>query len=125
MSRRIICHLQFFRAFLLLGFITACTPVSTYTVKTTSESHNLFNDALMGEPVSVPELKQLFVLSDNQKTEFLTALHHPDSREELVIESIYRYLKTRLDNFNFHARSEEHTSELQSRENLVCRLRLA
>lgn len=103
MSRRIICHLQFFRAFLLLGFITACTPVSTYTVKTTSESHNLFNDALMGEPVSVPELKQLFVLSDNQKTEFLTALHHPDSREELVIESIYRYLKTRLDNFNFHA----------------------
>src|SRR5690606_40946831 len=41
-----------------------------------------------------------------------------NSKDWLVLRGYYRVLET------FDGRSEEHTSELQSRENLVCRLLL-
>src|SRR5690625_6976633 len=41
-------------------------------------------------------------------------------------EKVYQYLNTieKADNFFYRTRSEEHTSELQSRGHLVCRLLL-
>src|SRR5690606_40868106 len=39
-----------------------------------------------------------------------------------VLPDMTRFMLNHLDGFNEEERSEEHTSELQSRENLVCRL---
>src|SRR5690606_41541899 len=50
-----------------------------------------------------------------------TASHDVDVAADCVAIEIGR---DRLDDFDDRDRSEEHTSELQSRENLVCRLLL-
>src|SRR5690606_41147931 len=46
-----------------------------------------------------------------------------DEAKAVINEAAVEYEKTSYDNFQ-KMRSEEHTSELQSRENLVCRLLL-
>src|SRR5436309_8892099 len=56
--------------------------------------------------------------------------HHPRpgigvQRRDAVTERVcLNLVRGTLDALTPHARSEEHTSELQSRENLVCRLLL-
>src|SRR5690606_40820904 len=45
-----------------------------------------------------------------------------DGEKWAVIDSLLA--RTRIEATRFESRSEEHTSELQSRENLVCRLLL-
>src|SRR5690606_40906319 len=57
--------------------------------------------------------------------QFIVALNRIDDRNDFVatgnLKSASRK-KIVLDVYNDQCRSEEHTSELQSRENLVCRL---
>src|SRR5690606_40782516 len=76
-----------------------------------------------GQYNGIPYLK---IVSDNKsKIHFLFTDGHP----KLDLSSVYHmyYEKGRFHQTNGDAiavRSEEHTSELQSRENLVCRLLL-
>src|SRR5690606_39389301 len=58
-------------------------------------------------------------------------LRSAEQREPLVVQGCFRYRfrlfglqVSRLHQYTDPVRSEEHTSELQSRENLVCRLLL-
>src|SRR5436309_7429963 len=59
-------------------------------------------------------------------TLFRSVLHvSPDGRGNLCMAQVPCDLTTARDTWAMHKlRSEEHTSELQSRENLVCRLLL-
>src|SRR5215475_16172369 len=72
-----------------------------------------------------------FFFNDTATTEIYTLSLHDAlpigafPRSYDVVMPAFRGLLTELDATQLHAfRSEEHTSELQSRENLVCRLLL-
>src|SRR5436309_11541242 len=67
---------------------------------------------LCGEDEGLEENLRSFLDQDYPIFEVLFAVHRPDDPAVAVVEKIRS------------ERSEEHTSELQSRENLVCRLLL-
>src|SRR5688572_32280720 len=78
---------------------------------TTTEIYTLsLHDAL---PISRPPLHR--VLLDSGVSVYGRAV---------VIASGARYRRIEIDNLDLFERSEEHTSELQSQSNLVCRLLL-
>src|SRR5438105_15208828 len=84
------------------------------TLTATTEIYTLsLHDAL---PISkiIGELNDFYVKAAKLKGEFVW--HHHDHEDELFL--------VMPDEFAFELRSEEHTSELQSRVDLVCRLLL-
>src|SRR2546430_4423872 len=75
----------------------------------------LFRSAVSDQPSIRHIREQLIVL--------INPVSNPDGRDK-VVEWFYRYLKGKTDRGSRRDRSEEHTSELQSQSNLVCRLLL-
>src|SRR5690606_40499179 len=67
-------------------------------------------------------------ITGNNVQSLLDAEKYPDSPDEISEMSELRQATSRGNNYGTlirgYVRSEEHTSELQSRENLVCRLLL-
>src|SRR5690606_40260012 len=100
----------------ILSYIIRSTPNSTlfpYTTLFRSQTHLQLTQegGTTGlRPVGAPELARLrFPFAANQG-------------EDITFG--YAYLRPEAVSAAFTLRSEEHTSELQSRENLVCRLLL-
>src|SRR5690606_40876703 len=61
--------------------------------------------------------RKLVVIDD--RIGFTGGINITDEQDETLCNTAYRDLHVRVEG---RVRSEEHTSELQSRENLVCRL---
>src|SRR5690606_40344594 len=80
-------------------------------VRVIAEPHGLLTVATEAETI----LDLLAFVKDDAQLRFnyltdITAVHYPNEDRDFCVV--------------YHLRSEEHTSELQSRENLVCRLLL-
>src|SRR5690606_21512517 len=75
---------------------------------------------------SVDDPKAEDVYSIGTIASILQLLKLPDGTVKVLVEGVERANIEAIDDLDtfFRARSEEHTSELQSRENLVCRLLL-
>src|SRR5690606_41939067 len=72
-------------------------------------------------------LKLPFENKDQLLTDIFEAMQTRKFQSKVIVEKVYlwyNYGQAQLGGQNKSERSEEHTSELQSRENLVCRLLL-
>src|SRR5690606_40814391 len=77
-----------------------------------------YDDSSVEIPVDIEEkLEEISV----ETTKSVSHQEIEQAKEEIVVEPVREEEKQKEDN---PIRSEEHTSELQSRENLVCRLLL-
>jgi Tfp pilus assembly protein PilF len=99
------------RSFLMVLWVVtcllmvACSSVKTYQVTSSLSTAELFNDAVMMPKIKPPDFIDVFTLSESQKDAFSKELHRPANRNRLDIEVIYRYLQTRLQNFNFYSKT--------------------
>src|SRR5690606_41653736 len=104
------------------------THTSTVTPPTTPDVYPLsLHDAL---PISPAPFPQSFLLgsaprSDRPKKKPISApLKPPSPLAPDFAPGAHRWIGKKAPDHREKTRSEEHTSELQSRENLVCRLLL-
>src|SRR5690606_41708777 len=100
-------------------------PLFIFTTPMTTEIYTLsLHDAL---PISVCE-RLTFIENPDNGTELVLKTdktkYRPREKVELDISLFDVWGKPLQGDFSISVRSEEHTSELQSRENLVCRLLL-
>src|SRR5690606_41077955 len=85
-------------------------------------------DRIDGNPVGFGYFGIALAVDDKGNEDFPSFVRHPIEQfnDFIVLSWLFRMgLVVLLDNFELRMkRSEEHTSELQSRENFVCRLLL-
>src|SRR5690606_39321221 len=74
----------------------------------------LTNAIERGSPLSIAKLKPTTVIAPHRTS------YNQD--HQITAEALHTALRPSNTQRRHHPRSEEHTSELQSRENLVCRL---
>src|SRR2546430_5113099 len=109
----------------LLSLVTAQTPLQSYSAAFIEQSRR--TDPQIDYTVTLPPSKTLYVLE--------LRIHNAPNPSRLVIPNwapgAYRLMNAGANISGFAAftgdggaRSEEHTSELQSQSNLVCRLLL-
>jgi Tfp pilus assembly protein PilF len=85
--------------------MVACSSIKTYQVTSQHSTAELFHDAVMMPKIKPPDYASVFTLSEAQKEAFKKELHRPANRNRLDIEVIYRYLRSRLQDFNFYSKT--------------------
>ncbi|TDR17503.1 Tfp pilus assembly protein PilF [Marinicella litoralis] len=83
--------------------ITACGPVSQYQVKNNFSEQDIFQDGLFGPPASILSMDEVFALTEDQKQDFLKHFHSKEYRDLSDSQRIFKYLKNKLEYFNFHS----------------------
>lgn len=102
--------MQHFRAtiftclsFIMLCVLTACAPSSRFTLKNNYTTQDLFFDKPFGTPLPLPTLEEIFELTPTQKQEFLSTYNSAAYRNLSDSQRIFKYLKNKLEYFNFHS----------------------
>lgn len=84
-------------------FLSACASPPSFHVNAEYTEKDLFNDGLFHPEISTIPLDEVFTLTAEQKNEFLKKYHSNKYRNLSSSERIYKYLKNKLKNFNFHS----------------------
>ncbi len=102
--------------FISLLLLSGCGTVTQYNVKREVEKNQIFADHLMGLPITVPEVKDLFSLTKEQQQDFIDFVNDIEHRHLSYSERIELYLQNKLRYFNFHSETmnASETMELNS-----------
>ncbi len=84
-------------------FIAACQSTARFEIKNNYTEQDLFVDHLFEPVKNIPNIDQVFELTPEQERDFIKAYNSSDYRSLSDSERVYKYLKSRLQYFNFHA----------------------
>ena len=83
--------------------LSACGSPSQLTLKTNVNAQEIYHDSLFGQPIAVPELDEIFALTEAQKQHFLKKFHSKEYRDLSDSQRVFEYLQDHLQNFNFYS----------------------
>ncbi len=83
--------------------LSACQSPKPFNIKNNYTQQDLFLDDLFNSADPLPDTEQIFELTPEQEHDFIKAFNSFSYRSLSDSERIYKYLSSRLQQFNFHA----------------------
>ncbi len=90
---------------ILVVLLSACGSPARLNLKSNYTQQDIYNDSLFGKPVQVPELADMFALTEAQKQHFLNEFHSKEYRDLSDSQRVFEYLQNQLQHFNFYSKT--------------------